>query len=518
MSYLGSINTSTYESPTGTTLIYKDGSAYKSKTGSAEAATVDASVLRLLNVDLDDDLPCLVFTADLTAAAAKSIVAYDNTKTTVAFANKAAARYTQEIASRKVDKTDFLSALIDTKAALDNLDSVKQTAAQVSAAISAALSTAETGYTDATVKPLINAAVASAFIFKGVKATVADLPVTGNDNVEAANYDADLVAGWVYHVTATEGEYVYNGSTWDELGSLHNGGNIALTGYTPGNDDAVSLAATDTINAAFGKVVTHLNALDSLTGGSASDLTALAGRVTTAEGEIDVLQAATAGYDGTTTVAAAIAAAQSAAESTASGDATTKANAAEAAAKSYADGLDTAMDARVDVLEAAAAGYDGTTTIASAISAAQSAAESTAAGDATTKANAAESAAKAYADGLVNTVVVCKSGTDAVGATPASPEAVNLAAGKRYVVIGAFTGTLPANAAEGTIIQVSVAKGGADRKVIVSSGSTDTINGSANPCAIGIDELGLPSAAENYSFVCVHKTVSDATVRDWVIL
>ena len=513
MSYLGSINTSTYESPTGTTLIYKDGSAYKSKTGSAEAATVDASVLRLLNVDLDDDLPCLVFTADLTAAAAKSIVAYDNTKTTVAFANKAAARYTQEIASRKVDKTDFLSALIDTKAALDNLDSVKQTAAQVSAAISAALSTAETGYTDSTVKPLINAAVASAFIFKGVKATVADLPITGDDNAEAANYDADLVAGWVYHVTATEGEYVYNGETWDELGSLHNGGNIALTGYTPGNSDVVSIAATDTVNAAIAAIVGQLNAHASTLSGVATDsnLTALGNRV-------GALEDVASGYSGNGAISSAISAAQTAAEAaaasdatskayaaqaaaeaTAAADATSKAYAAEAGAKTYADGLDTAMDTRVDVLEAATAGYDGTTTVASAIS-------------------AAEASAKSYADGLVNTVVVCKSGTDAEGATPASPEAVNLAAGKRYVVIGAFTGTLPANAAEGTIIQVSVAKGGADRKVVVSSGSTDTINGSANPCAIGIDELGLPSATETFCFVCVHKTVNSATVRDWVIL
>lgn len=68
------------------------------------------------------------------------------------------------------------------------------------------------------------------------------------------------------------------------------------------------------------------------------------------DGRLDVLEAK---FTGEGSVAEQIAAAKQEAINTAAGDATSKANAAEAAAKTYADGLNTAMDTRVQAVEAA---------------------------------------------------------------------------------------------------------------------------------------------------------------------
>lgn len=74
------------------------------------------------------------------------------------------------------------------------------------------------GITDAMtiteIETAINNAIASAFTYKGVKATVTNLPTTGN------------TVGDVWHVNANSGQYVWNGSSWDELGSL-----VDLSGY-----------------------------------------------------------------------------------------------------------------------------------------------------------------------------------------------------------------------------------------------------------------------------------------------
>ena len=60
----------------------------------------------------------------------------------------------------------------------------------------------------------IDAAVASAFTYKGVKATKAELPGEGNKT------------GDVWHVTADAGEYAWDGAKWEALG-----GNIDLSAY-----------------------------------------------------------------------------------------------------------------------------------------------------------------------------------------------------------------------------------------------------------------------------------------------
>lgn len=76
-----------------------------------------------------------------------------------------------------------------------------------------------------------------------------------------------------------------------------------------------------------------------------------------------------------------------------------KADVAEQNAKDYADGLNTAMDERMDAVEAMLAG-EGEGTVDEKIEAAKAAAIAAAAEDATTKANTAESNAKAHATEL----------------------------------------------------------------------------------------------------------------------
>lgn len=93
------------------------------------------------------------------------------------------------------------------------------------------------------------------------------------------------------------------------------------------------------------------DALAAATGGeSAADVkVALEAYEESNDARVDALEAAV-GESGS--VATRIATAKSEAISTAAADATSKANAAETNAKTYADGLNTAMDTRVDALEA----------------------------------------------------------------------------------------------------------------------------------------------------------------------
>lgn len=68
--------------------------------------------------------------------------------------------------------------------------------------------TNDSGYQTASdVSSAISSAVASAYIYKGSVATVADLPGSGN------------TTGDVYDVQATGVNYAWNGSTWDALGT-----------------------------------------------------------------------------------------------------------------------------------------------------------------------------------------------------------------------------------------------------------------------------------------------------------
>ena len=72
------------------------------------------------------------------------------------------------------------------------------------------------GITDAYTKTEIDGMVSGVLHYKGTKATVNALPSSGN------------VTGDVWHVTADGGEYAWDGSTWQELGST-----VDLSGYVP---------------------------------------------------------------------------------------------------------------------------------------------------------------------------------------------------------------------------------------------------------------------------------------------
>lgn len=81
------------------------------------------------------------------------------------------------------------------------------------------------------VNALISSALTTVMDYKGTVATVTDLPATGNKN------------GDVYHVTATDGEYAWNGTEWEELGST-----IDLSGYVEDTDmSAITSTEINTI-------------------------------------------------------------------------------------------------------------------------------------------------------------------------------------------------------------------------------------------------------------------------------
>lgn len=617
MSYLNVTDVSKYTPPENTSLIYMDGSDYKYKSSAGDSGAVNVNLFPLLGVEVAD-VPCLVFTSDLTAALAKTIVSTDGV--TIAASSKAPVAYMREVANRKVDKTDFLSALSRTGEAIDTINETLETlgspeGGSISAAISAAQSAAEahadsldsamdsrvdiveaaiSGYSSAgavssaldakvdkvsgsslvsdseiaklaefpaysevtsTVDSKIAAAVASNFKYMGVASNYTDLPASDAEGLEV---------GHVYHVTTKDGktvnaEYAWNGTAWEELGSV-----IDLSNYYTSAQVTSAIAASS--SAAVAEAESYASGLDSAmdarvdvleaaTSGYTSS-GAIAAAISAAQGSaesyasgldsamdarVDVLEAAASGYDADNTISAAISAtasaasaaasaAQSAAISAAAEDATSKSSAAESAAKAYADGLDSAMDARVDVLEAATSGYTSEGAIAnaiaetsSAVTSAFEAADSTlngliagnaadivslgsradvleAATSGFTSSGSIASAINAKADPVE--VVVLGSGTDL------APQAVNLTTNKWYVVMAPFTGTLPAEAAEGTYIKVSVAVGGGNRNVVPAV--NETICGSSNPCAVGITPEGVAIAGETYTFMKVGT--------DWVIL
>lgn len=78
-------------------------------------------------------------------------------------------------------------------------------------------------------------ALTSALIYKGVKATVADLPSTGQK------------VGDLWHVTADGGEYAWNGTAWEEMGSV-----LDLSGYVQFSD--ITLADNTDIDGLFSVV------------------------------------------------------------------------------------------------------------------------------------------------------------------------------------------------------------------------------------------------------------------------
>ena len=85
---------------------------------------------------------------------------------------------------------------------------------------------------DVYTKTQVDSLVTGALHYKGTKATVAQLPSTGNST------------GDMWHVTETGGEYAWNGSAWEEMGS-----EIDMSGYVEDND--LGFATTAEIDALF---------------------------------------------------------------------------------------------------------------------------------------------------------------------------------------------------------------------------------------------------------------------------
>lgn len=87
------------------------------------------------------------------------------------------------------------------------------TATNLRGALTSSQVTTALGFTPYT-KTEVNNLIASVFHYKGTKATVSALPTSSN------------ATGDVWHVTADGSEYVWNGSAWEELGTV-----VDLSGY-----------------------------------------------------------------------------------------------------------------------------------------------------------------------------------------------------------------------------------------------------------------------------------------------
>lgn len=101
------------------------------------------------------------------------------------------------------------------------------------AGLAASIADGETGLASGDqVYDAINSALTSALVYKGVKATVAELPSTGQK------------VGDLWHVTENGGEYAWDGSAWQEMGSI-----LDLSGYVQFSD--ITLADNSDIDALF---------------------------------------------------------------------------------------------------------------------------------------------------------------------------------------------------------------------------------------------------------------------------
>lgn len=85
---------------------------------------------------------------------------------------------------------------------------------------------------DVYTKSEVDSLVTGVLHYKGTKTTVAELPSSGNKT------------GDVWHVTADGGEYAWNGTAWEPMGS-----EIDLSGYVEDSD--LGLATTEEIDALF---------------------------------------------------------------------------------------------------------------------------------------------------------------------------------------------------------------------------------------------------------------------------
>ena len=327
-------------------------------------------------------------------------------------------------------------------------------------------------------------------------------------------------------ISTAIGALTINGQSFSNNAAVVTGSQVALgDGFTPAaNGYLTGLDANNSVTAAIDVIDQTLTTITGGSTGEGGSIAALQTQINTNASDIDALEtragtietAATALTNRVDTAEGAI--------TKLNGDANTTGSVAKAVADEAAlrvDG-DNALDARLDVIEGT-----GTGSIAKAV-----ADEATRATDVEGQlrtdvdAAAAKAAANETAIGVLNggdTVVgsVAKQVKDAVDAEATTARAAEsalsarvdeledghvassipttLEAGKRYVVTTTCNATLPAEAADGSIVEVYVLVGGAGR-TIAAAGS-DTILGQSLPCAIGISEEGWQLDNESYIFV-----------------
>ena len=141
---------------------------------------------------------------------------------TINHSNSVTAKSTQALYPIKFDAQGHITGSGDAVTSLpaSDVSSWAKAASKPSYAFSELTSppTSISGYgiTDAYTKTEVDGLVSGVLHYKGTKAAVANLPTTNN------------TTGDVWHVTANGGEYAWDGSEWQELGTA-----VDLSGYVP---------------------------------------------------------------------------------------------------------------------------------------------------------------------------------------------------------------------------------------------------------------------------------------------
>lgn len=166
--------------------------------------------------------------------------------------------------------TTYVNNQLETKATVSSVTALSEI---VEGKADAATTLSGYGITDAYTKTQVDGMVAGTFHFRGEKSAYEQLPT-------------DAKEGDVWQVG--DKEYAWDGDSWVELGF-----NVDLSAYAKTADVQATYATITEVNKKANSADVYTkNETDTLLSAKATntDLTALAGRVTTAEGEIDGLQ------------------------------------------------------------------------------------------------------------------------------------------------------------------------------------------------------------------------------------
>ena len=307
----------------------------------------------------------------------------------------------------------------------------KLTAPALTADAVAALEGHKHGVADITdFEATINAKLAAVLAWKGVVDSVDALPGEGNKQGDVYGIGTD--------------EYVWNGTTWEKLGSNQDFSIFALKTQVA-EDIAAAIAQEVLDRDAAIKVVTDAQAIkdgaqDEAIGKVAEDLaTEIQNRTDAVAG----INGSTVKLTGYTPVSEddSVALTESNSVNEAFRSIVSYLNALEIASGGNTEGITalanqlTGVDNRVVAVESVLKGYNGESAVANAIAAAQSGAEATAAADATAKADAAQAAAIAAAAtdaqgkaDAAQAAAIAAAATDATGKADAAQAAAIAAA------------------------------------------------------------------------------------------